>query len=137
MFLVLSSKHISRKPKPTPRWVLSYSYFPESPSHEHVWDNDELFVLAGDGATKVLRIQDKVMTRRADYHYDRFQVEVQWCMQLRHPNRLRYLNLVPTWPDRSDWALVIYFLCSIVWNKLWNQNLCPPSPSDEEDNLSF
>nr|TKS00107.1 hypothetical protein D5086_0000186410 [Populus alba] len=31
----------------------------------------------GDGATEVLRIQEKVTARRAVYHYDRCQVEVQ------------------------------------------------------------
>lgn len=30
-----------------------------------------------DGATEVLRIQEKVTARRAVYHYDRCQVEVQ------------------------------------------------------------
>eukprot|EP01018_Ginkgo_biloba_P008939 Gb_32958 [translate_table: standard] len=40
-------------------------------------DNDGFSVLAGDGATEVLRIQDKVTARRAVYHHDRCQVEVQ------------------------------------------------------------
>lgn len=33
--------------------------------------------LRGDGATEVLRIQEKVTARRAVYYYDRCQVEVQ------------------------------------------------------------
>jgi len=41
-------------------------------------------------------------------------VEVQWCMQLRHPNRPVDLNLVPTWPDQFDQALAIYFHCSTL-----------------------
>ncbi|CAN1870259.1 hypothetical protein LINPERHAP1_LOCUS45229, partial [Linum perenne] len=46
--------------------------------------------------TEVFRIQEKVTARRAVYHYDRCQVEVQRCMQLRHPNRPVDLNLVLT-----------------------------------------
>ena len=40
-------------------------------------DNNRFSVLTKDGATEVLRIQDKVTARRAVYHYDRCQVEVQ------------------------------------------------------------
>lgn len=77
--------------------------------------------------------------RRAVYHYDKCQVEVQWCMQLTHPNRPVDLNLIPTWPNQFDQALAIYFHCSNLWqyekslfNSLttWkNQKLCPLSLS--------
>jgi hypothetical protein len=69
----------------------------------------------GDGATEVLRIQENATPRRAVYHYDRCQVKVQWYMQLRHPNRSVYLNLVPTWPDQFDQVLAIYFYCWTLW----------------------
>lgn len=56
---------------------------------------------------------------------DRCQVEVQWCMQLRHPNRPLDLNLVPTWSDQFDQALVIHFHCSTLWQHEKTQNSAP------------
>lgn len=73
------------------------------------------FLSLWGGVIEVLRIQEKVIMRRAIYHYYRCQVKVQWCMQLRHPNKLVNLSLVLTWPNQFNQALAINFHCSTIW----------------------
>ena len=56
---------------------------------------------------------------------DRCQVEVQWHMQLRHPNIPLNLNIVPIWSDQFNQAQVIYFHCSTLWQHEKTQNSAP------------
>uniref|UniRef100_A0A2N9G3L9 Uncharacterized protein n=2 Tax=Magnoliopsida TaxID=3398 RepID=A0A2N9G3L9_FAGSY len=64
----------TRGPGRTHLWCTSYrAHEPPVAQPRQRW----VLCPCGDGATEVLRIQEKVTARRAVYHYDRCQVEVQ------------------------------------------------------------
>ena len=102
-------KHLCSKP--TPRWVLSYSNFSRASGSIaettmgslplRGW-SDRSFKNSREGHDETSRLSLRSVS-----------VEVQWRMQLRHPNRSIDLNLVPTWPDQFDQALFIHFHCSL------------------------
>ncbi|KAD7477686.1 hypothetical protein E3N88_00822 [Mikania micrantha] len=73
----------------------------------------------GDGATEVLRIQEKVTARRAVYYYDRCQVEVHSALPLYHPRDGRAESF-----GVQNWGLAITIL-SHAFPRSWSIFWCP------------